>query len=283
MKVLFKDLEVQRLLDDYQQLIGIRIAVFDTDYHELYSSPKSISSFCDLIRRDNTVHATCTQCDRKGFLMAQEKKDTYLYKCHMNLYEAITPLYDHEQILGYVMIGQVLDQNPVDLQWNLLKGRYRAHLPLLTEAKKAFYELRQMSDDDINACSRIMKACAISIWLSHIIDIERSPITERINYYVRTHLKETISTQSLCDALHISKSTVFNYLKKEHNLSLTAFINQIRLEHAKYDIEKTGKTLTSIAIEYGFTDYTYFAKLFKKAYHVTPKQYRNLHLNPVEA
>ena len=40
-------------------------------------------------------------------------------------------------------------------------------------------------------------------------------------------------------------------------------------------LEKTDKTIADIADETGFTDASYFTKIFKAEYGQTPKEYRN--------
>lgn len=274
MKVLFKDHEVQKLLDDYQRLVGVRIAVFDTSFNELYSSPKTLSSFCESIRSNEHINEACKYCDQKAFRQAKANKDTYIYKCHLGLYEAVTPIYDQHQILGYVMIGQVLSRLNKEIQWQNLEKEVQQISSNLDLSKIHYYNLKQMSIDEIEAVSRIMKACASSIWLQHIIDIERSPITSRIKTYIDDHYYEQLSTTQICEDLNISKTTIYNYLKDEYNQSLSQYITSIRLEHSKDLLRSSADPIALIASEVGFDDYNYFSRKFKEAYNKTPSQYR---------
>ncbi len=275
MKVLFQESEVQKLLDDYQRLVGVRIAVFDTGFNELYSSPKNMSNFCQCIRQDDSINDACKYCDAQAFMMAKANKDTYVYPCHLGLYEAVTPIYDKEQILGYVMIGQVLDdQSDLAEKWHRIGLLYQQHSDTFRQYKDEFYELKQMSMVEIEAVINIMKACASSIWLQHIIDIERSPVTDRIQNFISEHYKDKLTTESICNELNISKTTVYNYLKREHNLSLTQYMNQYRLEQSKTLLTNKNTPIAEVAMEVGFDDYNYYTRLFKKTYGLTPRQYR---------
>lgn len=274
MKVLFKDQEVQKLLDDYQRLVGVRIAVFDTSFNELYSSPRTLSSFCQTVRSNEHINEACKYCDQKAFRQAKANKDTYIYKCHLGLYEAVTPIYDQHQILGYVMIGQVLGELNKEVQWQQLEKHVAQISSNLDLSKIHYYNLKQMSIDEIEAVSRIMKACASSIWLQHIIDIERSPITSRINSYINDHYYEPITTASICADLNISKTTIYNYLKDEYNQSLSQYITSVRLEQAKDLLIKSSAPISVIAHDVGFDDYNYFSRKFKQAFSKTPTTYR---------
>ncbi|SHH92954.1 PocR ligand-binding domain-containing protein [Clostridium grantii] len=288
MKVLFKDEEVQKLLNDYQSLINVRIAVFDTHFNELFSSPKTISDFCSKIRCYPKVADACKYCDHKAFRQSKANKDIYIYKCHLGLYEAVTPIHDNEEILGYIMIGQVLDENPKKDQWQQLCRKlsslteYSEESNHFEDLKPLYNNLKQMSIDQIESVSRIMKACASSIWLQHIIDIERSPIIQRINNYVLNNYKETITTEKICHDLKISKTTIYNYLKTDYNLSLSQYINNIRLEKAKELLKESSISIADISCSVGFDDYNYFSRIFKTKYKITPSKYRktfNMSLN----
>lgn len=274
MKVLFQDKAVQRLLDDYQRLVGVRIAVFDTDFNELYSSPRMLSSFCQCVRQNEDINQACLHCDQKAFRQSKANKDTYIYKCHLGLYEAITPIYDNQQILGYVMIGQMLDDTNKEVKWQQMNRHYRQYSEIFSHYKTEYYNLKQMSMDDIEAVSRIMKACASSIWLQHIIDVERSPVTERIDAYLMEHFDEKLDTEKVCSDLGISKTTVYNSLKEEHGISLTKYINRYRLERSKLLLTEKKTPIAEVAAEVGFHDYNYFTRLFKNAYGKTPTQFR---------
>lgn len=274
MKVLFEDKEVQLLLDDYQKMVGVRIAVYDTEFNELYSSPKNLSNFCQCVRQNDAINNECKLCDQKAFRKAKANKDTYIYQCHLGLYEAVTPIYDHQQILGYVMIGQMLDKTDRELKWLHMNHQFTHYTDIFSDYKTEYYNLKQMSMDQIEAVSRIMKACASSIWLQHIIDIERSPITERIDDYIQKNYTEKIDTESICSALGVSKTTVYNSLKEEHGMSLTKYINNYRLENSKALLKNKNTPIAEVATEVGFDDYNYYTRVFKQRYGLTPSQYR---------
>lgn len=275
MKVLFQDKEVQKLLDDYQRLVGVRIAVFDTEFNELYSSPRHLSNFCQRVRQNEDMNAACKYCDEKAFLLAKANKETYIYPCHLGLYEAVTPIYDGQQLLGYVMIGQLLDNlSNKDEKWRRINLLYVQYTNTFKSYEKEFRELKQMSMVEIEAVSNIMKACASSIWFQHLIDVERSPITDKIDGYIQDHYQSPITTTDLCGALNVSKTTVYNYLKSEHNMSLTKYINQYRLKQSKKLLIDKNTSIANIAMEVGFEDYNYYTRIFKAEYGQTPTQYR---------
>jgi AraC-like DNA-binding protein len=64
-------------------------------------------------------------------------------------------------------------------------------------------------------------------------------------------------------------------LKERRGITLRQYIISYRLKMAKKLLETTNRSAGEIAEECGFTDASYFAKTFKAAFGITPKEYRN--------
>ena len=58
-------------------------------------------------------------------------------------------------------------------------------------------------------------------------------------------------------------------------ITLSQYIIAYRLKCAKRMLELSNKSAAEIAEECGFTDASYFAKTFKSAFGMTPKEYRS--------
>ena len=53
-----------------------------------------------------------------------------------------------------------------------------------------------------------------------------------------------------------------------------SYLTEYRLSYAVKALKDTEKSVTEIAIECGFSTASYFGKQFKKAYAITPLQFR---------
>lgn len=274
MEVLFKEDEVVQLLNDFQRFAKVRIAVFDHNFNELYSCPKDRSSFCRTIRENTDIDKACKYCDEQAFRQAKANQGTYIYKCHLGLYEAVTPIYNSKQILGYVMIGQILSDAPTDLQWKGLLAKYPKFRETLAGASEQYEALTTMSYDDIYSLVNIMQACATSIWLKSILDVYQLPLIEKVNNYLSKNYASPLDTTTICNDLQVSKSTLYNCLKSEFNMSLSQYLTHVRIHHAQALLENKNLSIADVAGQVGFEDYNYFTKKFKSVYGMTPSQYR---------
>lgn len=62
--------------------------------------------------------------------------------------------------------------------------------------------------------------------------------------------------------------------KKYTGVTMTEYLNNIRLNYAVGLLKNTGKTVSDIALDLGFSSVSYFNVIFKKRYGVSPKEMR---------
>jgi methyl-accepting chemotaxis protein len=93
--------------------------------------------------------------------------------------------------------------------------------------------------------------------------------------YIQTHLTEDISIDFLTDHLYMSKASLYRYFKKRFNTTPRTFINQERLRQAHQLMQSNSAlSINEICTQVGFNNVSYFIKLFKEQYGITPKQYQ---------
>ena len=57
-------------------------------------------------------------------------------------------------------------------------------------------------------------------------------------------------------------------------ITINHLITQKRLQQAKVLLRNTDKSISEIAEAVGFVNYNYFSRIFKKYYHMSPRDYR---------
>lgn len=92
--------------------------------------------------------------------------------------------------------------------------------------------------------------------------------------YIHTHYKDKITIEDLAKTASISRTEVLRCFKAIMGLPPINYLNSYRLQRAAHLLINTEKSIQEIAENCGFDDNSYFSKLFKKKYHVTPHEYR---------
>ncbi len=86
---------------------------------------------------------------------------------------------------------------------------------------------------------------------------------------------ESLSSETLCDKLAISKSSLYNKTKSVLGITPHSLINQRRLSKAAILLQSTTMTVSEIIDQTGFASRTHFYELFSKVYGCSPSDYRN--------
>jgi YesN/AraC family two-component response regulator len=92
--------------------------------------------------------------------------------------------------------------------------------------------------------------------------------------YIRFHIDQPLSLNHVADTLGVHPSYLSRTFKKELGMTLTQYINRLRIENAKYMLDQGNSSVLETALNVGYSDPNYFSKVFHKLEHVTPHDYR---------
>jgi two-component system response regulator YesN len=91
---------------------------------------------------------------------------------------------------------------------------------------------------------------------------------------IRFNIDQPLNLNRVADTLGVHPSYLSRTFKKELGMTLTAYINTLRIGEAKYMLDYSNESVTEIASSVGYNDPNYFSKVFMKLEHVTPHEYR---------
>jgi AraC-like DNA-binding protein/preprotein translocase subunit SecG len=83
-----------------------------------------------------------------------------------------------------------------------------------------------------------------------------------------------LSQQSIASNVKLSSAYIGTLFKDSYKISITEYINDVRLNHVKLLLEKDNYTVLEIMEKCGYANPSYFFRLFKAKYGSTPKEYR---------
>ncbi len=91
---------------------------------------------------------------------------------------------------------------------------------------------------------------------------------------IDSDLSANLTLHSLAQNQGISAGYLSTVFKQETGQTLTAYIREKRMQHARHLLRTTNLQIGTVALHCGIPDLHYFTKLFKKETGVTPGQYR---------
>ena len=96
---------------------------------------------------------------------------------------------------------------------------------------------------------------------------------ETIVNYVDHHYRERdMSLGRLADTFSYTEKYLSSLFKKHMQIGFISYLNNLRVQYATELMEKGEGSISEIATKCGYSDYSYFSKVFKKSTGKTPSQ-----------
>lgn len=127
-------------------------------------------------------------------------------------------------------------------------------------------------------------------WMFGVIDIYSTEISNRnssidhefiakISQYILDNIDSSICLNSVAEAFYISPSHLSKIFKKSTGINFSDFIISKKFERAaQLLLEEKNMEINELAEKVGYQNISYFTKLFKERYGITPLQYRKKYL-----
>lgn len=96
---------------------------------------------------------------------------------------------------------------------------------------------------------------------------------EIMNYVQANYIDITLD--DLAEKFFLSKPYLSKYIKEKSGMTFGDLVKKIRMKKAKALLKSSNMTVENIAMTVGYQNVEHFNRLFKKAYDMTPMQFRN--------
>lgn len=92
--------------------------------------------------------------------------------------------------------------------------------------------------------------------------------------YIETNYSEKLYLEDIAQAANISKSEATRCFQMGMQISPVEYLNQYRMYQAKIQLETTEDSIVHIAVSAGYDNSSYFARIFKRTFGITPRELR---------
>lgn len=95
----------------------------------------------------------------------------------------------------------------------------------------------------------------------------------------RFHMNDFLKNglDSILEPYHFSKAYMCRTFQKYMDCTMTEYLNDIRLQHAAFQLTYTDDTIINICNSVGFASVSYFNSVFKRKYGMSPNVFRKTH------
>lgn len=120
---------------------------------------------------------------------------------------------------------------------------------------------------------------ALTVAVNKLEDIGRADtckdarMIEIMNYIQANYIDVTLD--DLAEKFYLSKPYISKYIKEKSGMTFGELVKKIRMKKAKALLKSSNMTVENIALTVGYQNVEHFNRMFKKAYNMTPIQFRN--------
>lgn len=131
---------------------------------------------------------------------------------------------------------------------------------------------RQSQEDVCHWILKVLEDFTTSVFRTR--NLERVKMISEGLDFIRNHYAENITLDDVSRAVGRSASYFKKILREEMGLSFTEYLTRTRMEASERLLRDPSLSLAEIAQQIGYGDQSYFGKLFRQYYGITPAQYR---------
>jgi len=154
-----------------------------------------------------------------------------------------------------------------------LKGGLSPHL-----AHSMSHKYAVLIEKQVNA--KIASALSFDIIFEYTKAVKKyslktySLLVKEAILYIRRHLTEPLALQDIASDLNISKEHLSRQFKKETSMTVSYYIQKLKVEESLELLASKQYTLSNIAYLFGFSNPSHYSTTFKKIIGISPAHYQ---------
>ncbi|CQR45947.1 Arabinose operon regulatory protein [Paraliobacillus sp. PM-2] len=113
---------------------------------------------------------------------------------------------------------------------------------------------------------------------NHFLKTPKYPkIVQHAIYYIESEFDKTLTLDQIANEVSLSQFHFTRIFKQATGYSVMEYLQKFRINHAKFLLTNKDMSVGEVSEKCGFSDQSYFGKLFKRYENQTPRQYKRFH------
>ena len=101
--------------------------------------------------------------------------------------------------------------------------------------------------------------------------------------YIEENYQSPLATISIAEAAGVNRSYLQSLFNREFGCSIMEYVTRFRINRAKFLLTNTRLHIADIAVEVGFNSQSHYGQIFRRFFHMTPREYRARYAKPAKA
>lgn len=158
-------------------------------------------------------------------------------------------------------------------------GCYVGNIASVNELKREMEQVKRMKSEDVTGINKVRFLCDykerdISCAENNFLGEEEQSAAKIVKQYMSEHLEDELNRETFAKLVYLNPDYLAKLFKKAEGVSMGQYLNDIRMDRAKILLGTTQRPINQVAVEVGFINFSYFAKMFRNRYGMTPNEFR---------
>ena len=102
--------KINKLLKEFYTISKVTMSVWDSDFNQITFYPNPMAPICAKIKSNEEGKKKCLESDICALKKAASTKNAYTFSCHAGLVDTVVPIYHNDELIAYIMFGQIKDK-----------------------------------------------------------------------------------------------------------------------------------------------------------------------------
>lgn len=217
--------------------------------------------YCDAMKALPKGLSRCFRCRNIALKKAIREGIPFGGQCINGVYEYVCPVVEKQSVIAVIFIGNIFPETP-------------SRRPGDTEAFAETFE--HAFDEEL--CKRLSRIVSNHIRLLireySNVKTEFDPLVSNILGYIEETLSYDISVSHMASVFNYSEKYIGRLFRKSTGKTIKEYFNEKRLIRSGELLRTTDLAVTEVSAKVGFNNVTYFNRLFRRYYGMTPTEYR---------
>ena len=231
--------------------------------NQIHASP-----VCDFCKSTPDGLRRCVRCRNAAIKRALIRKKAFAAPCINGVFEYTRPVVVDGQVACVIYVGNMMPPEDCATQIGGIPDR---------ETELCHTLQKGVTLQQCESIGKLLESYIRMIWMTCPIPAEETaedPLIENVKAFLEANLEYDVTAQQLAELFHYSSKYLGRLFKSRCGKTVKEYLNACRLEQACWLLAQTDKPVVDIAFRVGFNQITYFDRLFRRRYGVTPCAYR---------
>ena len=247
---------------------------------DILRAHRLFTPFCTLVNSTHLGRLACERDDQKAAAACLKGSVCLARRCHLGLIDITKPIVINGKAVGLLCTGQLLYHKPTQQAFQRIQERLASLGVDVAKARKAYFNLPVLEKQRVTAIIDLMQMVAELIGNQRLETLKtfvlHQPLSRALDF-IEAHYAEPLTVPAVAKAAGLSVSRLAHVFKAQVGMSVTAYLNMVRVKWAEYYLTNSQLRVSETAFQVGFGNLSHFNHVFRQATGLSPTEYRRQH------